>query len=66
MDEKFFLDSTGRIVSIPQAKIKIFIRRVTMKESVLKSHLAILLIRKYFTQSLPDKKDGSTLSPNYY
>lgn len=37
-----------------------------MKESVLKSYSAIILIRKYFTQSLPDKQDGSPLLPNHY
>jgi len=37
-----------------------------MRESVLKSYLAIILIRKYFTQSLPDKQDGSPLLPNHY
>ncbi|TRV43838.1 MAG: 4'-phosphopantetheinyl transferase superfamily protein [Microcystis panniformis Mp_MB_F_20051200_S9] len=45
---------------------KIFVRRFTLKESVLKIYWAIILIGKHFTQSRLDKQDGSPLLANHY
>ncbi|BAG06118.1 unknown protein [Microcystis aeruginosa NIES-843] len=53
-------------VSIAPTKKKIFVRRFTLKESVIKIYRAIILIRKYFTQSRPDKQNGSPLLANHY
>ncbi|NCS79825.1 MAG: 4-phosphopantetheinyl transferase family protein [Microcystis aeruginosa K13-07] len=45
---------------------KIFLRRFTLKESVVKIYRAVILIRKHSTQSPPDQQDGSPLPANHY